>query len=470
MDMDRKWIGAAAGNFRVGRPAGMKPEIIVLHTINGSLADAASRYNSAGTSVSSHYAVGAGGEVQQFVKEEDTAFHAGVIINPASSIVAGRPKINPNFYSIGIDFEGKADAALTAEQSAAAAALLGDIATRWGIALDVDHILPHSAIRASVSCPGDHLDIAQLLTPAAAPVEVQTPITQEVKLITRANLRRQPSTAAQAIRTLAAGETVGVAGFTSGDTVNSNSNWYVHPEGVYFWAGATDHPNPGVDPAVTTDESERPQPGAPANEPPINRQRFQFKNLQPGKPKKDLIILHFTAGTSAASAANGWTQHVAVPYVIDLDGTIYELFDPACWAFHLGIKGDPHHVQDMRSIGIEIANVGPLKKVGSQMNFWPADFGTKFCDEGDTGRYVRQGFRTMDYFAAYPKQQMEAVAALVSYLCDRFSISKSLPPSTKQFECDPGFYGSYKGIATHANFRQDKWDIGPAFDWAALGI
>jgi N-acetyl-anhydromuramyl-L-alanine amidase AmpD len=101
--MDRKWIGAADGNFRAGRPAGTKPEIVVLHTIDGSLADAASRYNSAGTSVSTHYAVGAGGEVQQFVKEEDTAFHAGVIINPVSTIVAGRPKTNPNFYSIGID-------------------------------------------------------------------------------------------------------------------------------------------------------------------------------------------------------------------------------------------------------------------------------------------------------------------------------------------------------------------------------
>jgi hypothetical protein len=58
----------------------------------------------------------------------------------------------------------------------------------------------------------------------------------------------------------------------------------------------------------------------------------------------------------------------------------------------------------------------------------------------------------------------------VAYLCDRFSIAKSLPPASKLFEFDPVFFGSYRGVATHANFRQDKWDIGPAFDWPALGI
>jgi hypothetical protein len=28
---------------------------------------------------------------------------------------------------------------------------------------------------------------------------------------------------------------------------------------------------------------------------------------------------------------------VATAYVIDRDGTVFELFDPAAWAFHLGL-------------------------------------------------------------------------------------------------------------------------------------
>jgi len=28
----------------------------------------------------------------------------------------------------------------------------------------------------------------------------------------------------------------------------------------------------------------------------------------------------------------------------------------------------------------------------------------------------------------------------------------------------------YTGVSSHANFRQDKWDIGPAFPWDRLGL
>lgn len=37
-------------------------------------------------------------------------------------------------------------------------------------------------------------------------------------------------------------------------------------------------------------------------------------------------------------------------------------------------------------------------------------------------------------------------------------------------ECDPHTFEGYQGLATHANFRSDKWDIGPAFDWDRLGL
>ena len=34
---------------------------------------------------------------------------------------------------------------------------------------------------------------------------------------------------------------------------------------------------------------------------------------------------------------------------------------------------------------------------------------------------------------------------------------------------DPRFR-QYKGVSSHANFSQDKWDIGPAFPWDRLGL
>src|SRR5258708_18197834 len=41
------------------------------------------------------------------MKEEDTAFHAGVLVNPTWTLL--RPGVNPNSYTIGVEHEGKPD-------------------------------------------------------------------------------------------------------------------------------------------------------------------------------------------------------------------------------------------------------------------------------------------------------------------------------------------------------------------------
>jgi hypothetical protein len=37
-------------------------------------------------------------------------------------------------------------------------------------------------------------------------------------------------------------------------------------------------------------------------------------------------------------------------------------------------------------------------------------------------------------------------------------------------EFDLAHYAGFQGIAAHHNFRKDKWDVGPAFDWDRLGL
>jgi hypothetical protein len=49
-------------------------------------------------------------------------------------------------------------------------------------------------------------------------------------------------------------------------------------------------------------------------------------------------------------------------------------------------------------------------------------------------------------------------------------IGLALPPSSTRFEFDPTSFATFKGVCTHANFRRDKWDIGPAFAWDRLGL
>lgn len=191
--------------------------------------------------------------------------------------------------------------------------------------------------------------------------------------------------------------------------------------------------------------------------------------------EKDLIVLHFTAGGNAASSAQWWNNtanRVSTPYLVDLDGVIYETYDPKYWSYHLGIKGaDSGHYNDKRSIGIEICNYGPLKLSGNTLSSWPKDFTNKYCDLSQADKYVKAKFRGFDYYAAFAELQKVAIGHLVDHLCAKFNIKKAITLESKRNECDVPFYSKWKGICTHANFRSDKFDISwDVVDKAWLGL
>lgn len=192
------------------------------------------------------------------------------------------------------------------------------------------------------------------------------------------------------------------------------------------------------------------------------------------KQDKDLIVLHFTAGGTAKSAVQWWEKQankVSTAYLLDLDGTIYEVFDPSCWAYHLGIKGaDGKHSNDKRSIGIEICNIGPLKLDGDSLCSWPGNFKNKYCHVSEAHRYTKTPFRGFDYYASFTDQQKVGIGVLVDHLCSRFGIKKVIATEKKD-QCDVSFFSNWKGICTHANFRPDKFDISwDVFDKAWLGL
>jgi len=159
-----QWIGCAAENFRKGRH-GQEPKAIVIHIIVGSLEAADLTFKDSRSSVSAHYGVGKDGRIHQFVGESDTAFHAGVIVRPTWKLI--NPQVNPNYYTIGIEHEGQPQDLWPDEQYATSAALVKEIAARWKIPLDRDHVIMHREIRASKTCPGS-ADIDRLLREAAA--------------------------------------------------------------------------------------------------------------------------------------------------------------------------------------------------------------------------------------------------------------------------------------------------------------
>jgi|SRR5262245_12432172 len=251
MAAGKEWIGCAAGNFHRGRPTGFTPEAIVIHIIEGSLRAADLHFNDPTSVVSAHYGVGKDGRVHQFVEEQDTAFHAGIVVNPTWTGL--KPRVNPNYYTIGIEHEGRADDPWSEAQYAASAALVAEVAARWNIPLTSDHVIRHHQIRATKSCPGSQVDLEQLLerarghagSPDALPPGFQIPDRRDVRTLVDCNLRAAPNSGARIVRVLPAGTAVTVRAFVDwGERVRGNGYWYVDAEGNCFWAGATDVPEP----------------------------------------------------------------------------------------------------------------------------------------------------------------------------------------------------------------------------------
>ncbi len=239
--MDKTFIGAASTNFRPGRPLNFKPEAIVIHIAVGSLGSVDSHFNDPAAQVSAHYCVGKKGQVHQYVHETDTAFHAGIVVNPSWPLL--KPDINPNFYTIGIEHEGLPDDVWPDAQLATSAALVGEIAQRWNIPLDDQHVIRHHQIRASKTCPGNVITIPTILgrvpgVPPANPPQI-------VRTVTNVNLRfGKPGTDAPIARVVPRNTSVSVSGAEKGEPVNGNSDWYSDGSGNFLWAGGTDAPNP----------------------------------------------------------------------------------------------------------------------------------------------------------------------------------------------------------------------------------
>ena len=263
-------IACAPQNFASGRPSGLTVEAIVLHRTGGTFDEIRARFLDSGSATSAHYVVAKDGGVIQFVNEQDTAFHAGLAINPTWKGL--KPNTNPNFYTIGVELEGQPTDPVPDAQSEACAALAGEVAARYGIPIDADHIVLHSEIRASRNCPGapfvraDFLQQTLLCASAAAPFPLHT----EVDILQDTNLREGlPSSSVRIVSVLQAGEKVKVSGFTlQGEAVGANSAWYQCEDGDFFWAGNSSMPEPR--PAAVAESDAIASPGsAGPDAPPI---------------------------------------------------------------------------------------------------------------------------------------------------------------------------------------------------------
>jgi N-acetyl-anhydromuramyl-L-alanine amidase AmpD len=198
--IDIRWIGAHSKNFRAGRSANMRPEAVVIHIAVGSLKSVDNSFLSPTHGTSAHYCVGKDGAVHQYVREEDTAFHAGIVDRPSWKLLKKGLGVSPNTYTIGIEHAGMPDDPWTDDMYAASAELTAGICERWAIPIDADHIPMHREIRAGKSCPGFQFDRARYLglvagVPPATLTTIPAPSITPVTLLKNTRVRAgAPST------------------------------------------------------------------------------------------------------------------------------------------------------------------------------------------------------------------------------------------------------------------------------------
>jgi len=147
-------------NYWVGRGT-YKPEAVVIHITDGSKNSVINTFKNPSSNVSAHYLVTLGGSIIQLVKEEDTAWHVGRITRASWPLL--RIGINPNLYTIGIEFEGFNGQRPTFLQAVIGAWLISRVCANWGIPIDTSHVIPHNWIRADKECPGGGISVGCLI-------------------------------------------------------------------------------------------------------------------------------------------------------------------------------------------------------------------------------------------------------------------------------------------------------------------
>ena len=197
--------------------------------------------------------------------------------------------------------------------------------------------------------------------------------------------------------------------------------------------------------------------------------------------EKTAIVLHSTVGVLRGDLASLCKRNnkVSVPYLIARDGTVYELFDPKYWSYHLGrgAKGGNTN-NSKRTIGIELSNMGPLTLVGNKLETAYSRLGKDekpdvYCDISEVDAYVKvdKPFRGKQYFASFTDAQYSALYDLIDYLCEEHNIPRKYLPEASRFKTfkSSSDAKTFNGICSHVNFRTSgKWDIGPDFKWDAI--
>jgi N-acetyl-anhydromuramyl-L-alanine amidase AmpD len=184
---------------------------------------------------------------------------------------------------------------------------------------------------------------------------------------------------------------------------------------------------------------------------------------------KERVALHFTTGYIRGDVRvltvpkSEPARRVSVPFIIARDGNIYNLFDSRYWAYHLGPTAVGGNTAMSRSsVGVEISNIGPLLQQGQSLITTTSK--EVYCHLNESTYFRKASYRGFSYYASFTDAQYASLITLLRYLTSRFNIPRRFLPLASRYETRNDI-PTFRGIVSHVNFRNDKFDIGPAFDW-----
>jgi N-acetyl-anhydromuramyl-L-alanine amidase AmpD len=193
----------------------------------------------------------------------------------------------------------------------------------------------------------------------------------------------------------------------------------------------------------------------------------------------DWIVIHYTASGSGRGVLSWFknpSARVSAHYVLDRDGTIYQVVKDEDTAWHAGLAArrglsdeenakrrerDASLQPNQRGVGIEVVNWGLLRRDGDNYFTWFNNWTTPYTGEvkAAKGRH----------WAAYTEQQYEKLVSLVSFLCKKYEVPVQFPahgPGT--YHAEGSDLSNFRGLLGHEAIDNTKTDPGGAFDWERL--
>lgn len=192
---------------------------------------------------------------------------------------------------------------------------------------------------------------------------------------------------------------------------------------------------------------------------------------QSGKLDPRFIVMHYTAGWTAESAINTLknpSRKASAHIVLDYDGSITQMVDFDTIAWHAGkSRYQGYNGLNRYSIGIEIVNIGWLRKIGNDL--YQDAYGNKVTRESIGVPLIEAKHSTVGsgtfYWPSYTKEQLDALEELTELLIEEYGIIDIVSHEeidTRGWKTDPGPafpMNRFKGLLRDRGVDEDEYEV-----------